>query len=157
MNGADEAMTLTLNTFKFPKGARKSTKRKGRGQSSGVGKTCGRGQKGQNSRSGGGVRPGFEGGQMPLARRLPKRGFHNKFRIEFHPINLVTLADVEAGTKVDMDWLQQKGIVKASTKRVKVLGTGDAPKGVTIRAHKFSRSAQEKIQAAGGTAEVIES
>lgn len=150
-------MALSLNTFSFPDGARKKIKRVGRGQSSGHGKTSCRGQKGQNARQGGGVRIGFEGGQMPLYRRIPKRGFKNHFRVEYAPVNLELLKDVEAGTKVTVEWMKAKGLVRRNATLVKILGDGDAPKGLTVTAHKFSRSAATKITEAGGTVEVIQS
>ncbi|MBI4871836.1 MAG: 50S ribosomal protein L15 [Candidatus Riflebacteria bacterium] len=148
-------MALTLDNFQFPKAARRKLKRVGRGKSSGHGKTSCRGQKGQNSRQGGGVRIGFEGGQMPLFRRIPKRGFHNLFRVEYETVNLESLKDVAAGTRVDVDWLKEKGLVRRNAQLVKVLGDGEAPKNVTVCAHKFSQSAESKIKEAGGAVEVI--
>ncbi|MBI3891552.1 MAG: 50S ribosomal protein L15 [Candidatus Wallbacteria bacterium] len=148
-------MTLSLGSFTFPSRSRKKIKRVGRGKSSGHGKTSCRGQKGQNARQGGGVRIGFEGGQMPLHRRIPKRGFTNHFRVEYETVNLGELKDVEAGTKVTPEWLMAQGFVRRNAKLVKVLGDGDAPKGLTISAHKFSSSASAKITEAGGVVEVI--
>lgn len=148
-------MALSLDNFKFPKGARRKIKRVGRGKSSGHGKTSCRGQKGQNSRQGGGVRIGFEGGQMPLYRRIPKRGFSNLFRKNYETVNLESLKDVEPGTRVDPQWLVTQGLIRRSAILVKVLGDGDAPKSVTVCAHKFSRTAETKIKDAGGTVEVI--
>ena len=134
----------------------KNRKRVGRGSGSGSGKTAGRGHKGQNSRAGGGVRPGFEGGQMPLARRLPKRGFKNLFRVEYEAVNVGRLIALFDGkdeiTLVDM---YERGVVKDGA-AVKVLGTGEVDKAVTIEAHRFSASAAEKIAKAGGTAKAIE-
>ena len=134
----------------------KNRKRVGRGSGSGSGKTAGRGHKGQNSRAGGGVRPGFEGGQMPLARRLPKRGFKNLFRVEYEAVNVGRLIALFDGkdeiTLVDM---YERGVVKSGA-AVKVLGTGEVDKAVTIEAHRFSASAAEKIAKAGGTAKAIE-
>ncbi len=149
-------MTLSLDNFQFPRASRKKIKRVGRGKSSGHGKTSCRGQKGQNARQGGGVRIGFEGGQMPLYRRIPKRGFTNLFRVEYAEVNLGDLKDVDSGTKVTPEWLKANGFVRNSAKLVKILGNGDAPKGLTIIAHKFSRSAQAKISEAGGAVEVIQ-
>jgi large subunit ribosomal protein L15 len=131
-------------------------KRVGRGTSSGLGKTCGKGQKGQNSRSGGGVRPGFEGGQMPLLRRLPKVGFTNKFRKEYTTINVEELNRFEDETVVDYEALVGAGLVsKAKTAGLKVLGNGELSKKLHVRANKFSESAIEKIKNAGGTIEVL--
>lgn len=133
-----------------------ASKRVGRGTGSGLGKTCGRGQKGQNSRSGGGVRPGFEGGQMPLIRRLPKVGFTNNFRKEYLTINVEDLDRFEDNTTVDYELLLTNGLVKkASSARLKVLGNGSLTKKLHIKANKFSESAIEKIKKAGGTIEVL--
>src|SRR6476661_7145728 len=129
--------------------------RVGRGQGSGNGKTAGRGHKGAQSRSGFKFKRGFEGGQMPLHRRVPKRGFHNLFRIEYVVVNLDDLAETfEAGTVVTPELLREQGLVRANG-RIKVLARGDISKALTVRAHKFSGKAQEKIQAAGGTADVL--
>jgi large subunit ribosomal protein L15 len=122
---------------------------------SGHGKTSTRGYKGQLSRAGASMRPGFEGGQMPLHRRLPKRGFHNIFRKEYSEINLKALAGFEAGAQVDPEILKSRGLVKNLRDGLKVLGAGDLPHALHVRAHKFSRSAAEKIQKVGGTIEVI--
>jgi large subunit ribosomal protein L15 len=122
---------------------------------SGHGKTSARGYKGQLSRAGASVRPGFEGGQMPLYRRMPKRGFNNLFRKEYVPVNLERLAAFEAGAQVDPEILKSKGIVKNLRDGLKILGVGELPHPLHIRAHKFSKGAQEKIQKAGGTIEVI--
>jgi large subunit ribosomal protein L15 len=148
-------MSISLNTLKPAKGANRKSKRVGRGIGSGHGKTATRGYKGQMSRSGTRVRPGFEGGQMPLYRRLPKRGFHNIFRTEYAVVNLDSLAVFEAGSEVDPAALKARGIVKNAKDGIKVLGEGDLKHPLTVRAHKFSKSAAEKIQKAGGVAEVI--
>ena len=133
----------------------KSIKRLGRGIGSGTGKTSGKGHKGQNARSGGGVRPGFEGGQTPLFKRLPKRGFTNINRIDYAVINVEDLNCFEAGTVVDTAVLQAKGLVKKEYEGVKVLGNGELNVALTVKAKKFSKSASEKISAAGGTIEVL--
>jgi len=135
---------------KFPK------KRVGRGHGSGNGTQAGRGHKGAKSRSGFKFKRGFEGGQMPLHRRVPKRGFHNPFRVEYAVVNLDTLADVfDAGSSVTPDVLRERGLVRKAGAKVKVLGRGEISKQLTVRAHKFSGSAAAKIAAAGGVAEVI--
>lgn len=138
-------------------GGVKPRKRVGRGIGSGLGKTSGRGHKGQNARSGGGVRPGFEGGQMPLFRRLPKRGFTNIFAKEWAEVNVEALNDFEQGTVVTPELLIEKGIVKKQKAKdgVRVLGNGDIKVALTVKANHFSKSAAEKIEAAGGKAEVI--
>ena len=137
-------------------GAKSSRKRVGRGVGSGLGKTSGRGHKGQKSRSGGGVRLGFEGGQMPIQRRLPKRGFSNyPFRTIYAEINIETLNRFEQDTVVTPEVLKEMGIVKDLKDGLKVLGRGELEKPLTVRAHKFSKAAAEKIEAAGGKAEVI--
>jgi large subunit ribosomal protein L15 len=148
-------MAISLNTLKPAKGANRKNKRVGRGMGSGHGKTATRGYNGQMSRSGTSVRPGFEGGQMPLYRRLPKRGFHNIFRTEYAVINLDSLAAFEPGAEVDPAALKARGIVRNSKDGIKVLGGGELKHALTVRAHKFSKSAAEKIQKAGGVAEVI--
>ena len=130
-------------------------KRKGRGNGSGNGKTAGRGQKGQKSRSGGGVRVGFEGGQMPLARRLPKRGFHNIFAKPLEAINVSVLDKFEDGAVVDAKALLEKGILSKCEYGVKILGNGSITKKLTVQASAFSASAKEKIEAAGGKVEVV--
>ncbi len=137
------------------KGARHSKKRKGQGIGSGLGKTAGKGQKGQNSRSGGGVRPGFEGGQIPLFQRLPKRGFKNVNRKEFAIVNVSQLNVFEDGTVVTLEKLIEAGLVKKLYDGVKILGKGTLEKKLTVKAHKFSQSAQEAITNVGGTVEVI--
>ena len=136
-------------------GSVRKPKRKGRGPGSGLGKTAGRGHKGQRSRSGGGVRPGFEGGQMPLTRRLPKRGFTNIFAKVYTEVNVAQLEVFEPDTVVTPELLKEKGIIKKINDGVKILGKGDLNKKLTVKAHKFSKAAQEKIEAAGGKAEVI--
>ena len=136
-------------------GATHAKKRVGRGIGSGVGKTSGRGQKGQNSRSGGGVRPGYEGGQTPLFKRLPKRGFTNIHRHEYAIVNLGDInAKFEAGSVVDLEALKKSGLVKKEYEGVKILGNGELDKALTIKAAKFSKTATEKISKAGGTVEV---
>ena len=146
---------MALNNLRPPKGAKHAKKRVGRGPGSGHGKAASRGTKGAKSRSGFRFKRGFEGGQMPLHRRVPKRGFHNPFRVEFAVVNLDTLAEVfEAGSSVTPEVLRERGLVGGS-KPVKVLGRGEIAKALTVRAHKFSGSAAQKIAAAGGAAEVI--
>lgn len=145
-----------LDRLKAPKGANKRKKRVGRGEGSGLGKTCGKGTKGQNSRSGGGVKAGFEGGQMPLQRRLPKRGFTNAFKTPNRVVNLTALsAAYSSGDTVDAASLREKGLIKGRTGPVKVLGDGEITKSLTVKANKFSKAAEEKIKAAGGTVEVV--
>ena len=136
-------------------GSRKTRTRVGRGIGSGLGKTSGRGHKGQNSRSGGGVRTGFEGGQMPLYRRLPKRGFYNKFGKEYAEVNVSTLNCFEEGTVVDPVALIEAGILKNVRAGVRILGNGQLDKSLTVIANGFTKSAADKITAAGGKVEVI--
>jgi large subunit ribosomal protein L15 len=136
-------------------GSRQTRKRVGRGVGSGMGKTATRGHKGQNARSGGGVRPGFEGGQNPLYRRLPKRGFNNPFRKEYAIVNLEQLNAFAEGTEVTPELLIESGIIKNPLAGIKVLGDGELTVKLTVKANKFSKSAAEKINTAGGTAEVI--
>ncbi|MBM7573073.1 50S ribosomal protein L15 [Aquibacillus albus] len=138
-----------------PSQARKKRNRVGRGMSSGNGKTSGRGHKGQKARSGGGVRPGFEGGQMPLFQRLPKRGFTNINRKDFAIVNLETLNKFEDGTEVTPELLKESGVVSKLKSGIKILGNGAVEKKLTVKAHKFSASAKEAIEAAGGQTEVI--
>ena len=146
---------MNLSDLRPPKGAKHSKKRVGRGQGSGQGVQAGRGHKGAKSRSGFKHKRGFEGGQMPLHRRVPKRGFHNPFREEFDVVNLDTLSErFEPGTEITPDVLKAEGLVSRN-QRIKVLGRGDVTKAFTVRAHKFSGKAAEKIAAAGGTAEVL--
>ena len=146
---------LSINTLKPARGANRKNKRVGRGMGSGHGKTSTRGYKGQLSRAGARMRPGFEGGQMPLHRRLPKRGFNNIFRKEYVAINLEKLAGFEAGAQVDPEILKNRGFVKNIRDGLKILGVGELQNALHVRAHKFSKSAAEKIQKVGGTIEVI--
>ena len=147
---------MSLNNLRPPKGAKHSKKRIGRGQGSGQGKTAGRGHKGAKSRSGFRFKRGFEGGQMPLHRRVPKRGFHNPFRVEYEVVNLDTLAlKFDAGAVVTPELLRERGIVARGVRPVKILGRGELGKALTVRMHKFSGKAAEKIAAAGGTAEDV--
>jgi len=148
---------MDLSNLKPPKGAKHSKKRVGRGHGTGQGTQAGRGHKGAQSRSGYKRKRGFEGGQMPLKRRVPKRGFHNPFSIEYAVVNLDTLGErFDAGTVVTLDLLRERRLIPASAALVKVLGRGEITKGLTIRAHKFSGKAAEKIAAAGGAAETLE-
>ncbi|MCH4006486.1 MAG: 50S ribosomal protein L15 [Eubacterium sp.] len=146
---------MKLHDYIAPAGAKKSRKRKGRGNATGQGKTGGRGMNGQKQRSGGGVRLGFEGGQMPLYRRLPKRGFTNIFATEYAAINVDVLNRFEDGTVVTPELLKDAGVVKKLNDGVKILGDGELQKKLTVQASKFTKSAKEKIEAAGGKAEVI--
>ena len=147
---------MSLSNLRPPKGAKHAKKRVGRGQGSGNGKTAGRGHKGAQSRSGWKAKRGFEGGQMPLHRRIPKRGFHNPFRTEFAVVNLDVLAQAfPAGTVVTPELMREHGLLRGAARPVKVLGRGDIAKKLTVRAHKFSGKAAEKIAAAGGAAEVL--
>ena len=136
-------------------GSARSNYRKGRGPASGNGKTAGKGHKGQNARSGGGVRPGFEGGQIPLYRKLPKRGFHNKFATNYAIVNVSALNAFENGAVVDMETLLAKKIIRKSLDGLKVLGNGELTKSLTVKANIFSATAKEKIEAAGGKIEVV--
>jgi large subunit ribosomal protein L15 len=144
---------MRLEELKPSQGSRKKSKRVGRGPGSGSGKTAGKGHKGQKARSGGVKGPGFEGGQMPLQRRLPKRGFTNIFRKEYAVVNLRDLAAL-SGT-ITPETMMEQGLVKNPKDGIKVLGVGELKSGLIVRAHKFSKSAMDKIQAAGGKAEVI--
>lgn len=146
---------MRLHELKPNPGSTKNRKRLGRGTATGQGKTAGRGMNGQKSRSGGGVRPGFEGGQMPLYRRLPKRGFTNIFGTQYAEINIEVLNKFEDGAEITPELLKSEGIIKKQLDGVKVLGNGELSKKLTVKAHKFSKSAVEKIEAAGGKAEVI--
>ena len=148
---------MRLGNLSPAEGATRESKRLGRGIGSGLGKTSGKGHKGQWARSGGGVRPGFEGGQMPLIRRIPKRGFNNHFRKEYSIINLSILEGFDAGSVVDIDILNEKGLVKIVKDSIglKVLGNGTLTKALTVKAASFSTSAKEAIEKAGGTAEKI--
>jgi len=146
---------MKLHELKAAEGARKNRNRVGRGMSSGNGKTSGRGHKGQKARSGGGTRPGFEGGQMPLFQRLPKRGFTNINRKEYSIVNLDTLNRFEEGTEITPELLLENGVVSKLNDGIKILGKGTIEKKLTVKAHKFSASAKEAIEAAGGKTEVI--
>ncbi|MBA5851747.1 50S ribosomal protein L15 [Clostridium sp. cel8] len=146
---------MKLHDLKAPLGSKKSRKRVGRGTGSGLGRNAGKGEKGQNARSGGGVRLGFEGGQMPLFRRIPKRGFTNIFAKEYSHINVERLNIFEDGTEVTPQLLLEKGIIKKSKDGLKVLGNGELNKKLTVKAAKFTKAAAEKIEAAGGKVEVI--
>ncbi len=146
---------MKLHELSPAPGSRQERKRVGRGTGSGMGKTSTRGHKGQNARSGGGVRPGFEGGQNPLYRRLPKRGFTNPTRKEYAIVNIEELNSFEAGTEVTPELLFEQGIVKNAKSGIKFLGNGEVTVKLTVKANKFSQSAVEKIEAAGGKTEVI--
>ena len=146
---------MRLHELKAAEGSTRAPKRIGRGQGTGQGTTAGRGMNGQNSRSGGGVRLGFEGGQMPLYRRLPKRGFTNHFAKEYTEINVQDLNKFENGAVVDLEALVSAGMVKQVKDGVKVLGNGEIDKALTVKAVKFTKSAVAKIEAAGGKVEVI--
>ena len=145
---------MKLHELSPAAGSAKAAWRKGRGPGSGNGKTAGKGHKGQNARSGGGVRPGFEGGQLPLYRKLPKRGFNNKFGKEYAIINVSALNKFENGTTVNLEALMQKGLIDKACDGLKVLGNGELKKAITVEAKIFSATAKEKIEAAGGKAEV---
>jgi large subunit ribosomal protein L15 len=144
-----------LNELKPVAGARKTRKRVGRGAGSGTGKTSGKGQKGQKARSGGGTRPGFEGGQLPLFQRIPKRGFNNINRKEYAVVNLDDLNLFEAGEVITPEVLLSRNVLKKTLDGVKVLANGQLEKAVTVKAHKFSKAAEQAITQAGGTIEVI--
>lgn len=146
---------MKLHELKPVEGARHSKKRVGRGTGSGLGKTSTRGHKGQNARSGGGVRPAFEGGQTPLFKRIPKRGFTNIGRKEYDIVNLEALNCFEEGTKVTPEKLAKAGLIDKDSKNIKVLGNGKLEKNLTVCAHKFSKSAEKGIVEAGGKIEVI--
>ena len=147
---------MKLNSIYAPYGATKTRKRVGRGIGSGLGKTSGKGHKGQNARSGGGVRPGFEGGQLPLYRRVPKRGFSNAlFKTRYATINLSDLNKFEDGAVITPELLKEMGLVKKQLDGIKVLGNGTLEKKVIVKAHKFSEVAQKQIEKLGGKAEVI--
>ena len=147
---------MKLHELKYNEGSKKDIKRLGRGSSSGTGKTSGRGENGQNSRSGGGVRVGFEGGQLPLYRGLPKRGFSNAmFKVRYATINVSDLNMFKDGTEVTPVLLKEMGIIKKQLDGVKVLGNGTLEKKLTVRANMFSNAAKDKIEKAGGKAEVI--
>lgn len=146
---------MKLHELKPNPGSVRKKKRLGRGTASGQGKTAGRGMNGQGSRSGGGTRPGFEGGNMPLYRRLPKRGFTNIFGTHYSELNVEDLNQFEDGAEITPELLKSEGILKKQLDGVKILGNGELAKKLTVKAHKFSKSAVEKIEAAGGKAEVI--
>jgi len=136
------------------RGSHRDRKRKGRGPASGNGKTAGRGQKGQKSRSGASIPAGFEGGQMPLQRRIPKRGFHNRFRVEYQVVNVRDLERIE-DTEITPAVMRERGLISSLRKPVKILGSGDLGRSVNVTAHRFSGSAQSKIEAAGGSVSLI--
>ena len=146
---------MKLNELSPAAGSAKAAWRKGRGPGSGNGKTAGKGHKGQNARSGGGVRPGFEGGQLPLYRKLPKRGFNNKFAVNYAIVNVSALNVFEDGAVVDLATLVEKRIVRKPLDGLKVLGNGELTKKITVKATVFSATAKEKIEAAGGKTEVV--
>ena len=146
---------MKLHGLKAAGGSTKNPKRKGRGTGTGNGTTAGRGMNGQKSRSGGGVRLGFEGGQMPLYRRLPKRGFTNIWGTEYTVLNVDALNKFEAGTVVTPEMLKEAGLVKQVKDGIKILGDGKLEKNLTVQAHKFTKTAVEKIESAGGKVEVI--
>ena len=146
---------MELQDLVCPEGSRKASKRIGRGHGSGQGKTAGKGHKGQKARSGGGVRPGFEGGQMPLQRRIPKRGFKNIFAKKVISINVDELEKFGEGSVVGANELINMGLIKRDFDKIKILGNGNLTKNLTVKAQMFSKSAIEKIESAGGKAEVI--
>ncbi len=146
---------MKIHELGAPVGANKDVKRVGRGHGSGNGKTAGKGHKGQNARSGGGVRPGFEGGQMPMTRRIPKRGFNNIFAVKAATVNVSDLERFNDGVVVDAELLKASGLVKRTANGIKVLGSGELTKNLTVKANAFSASAKEKIEKAGGKAEVM--
>ena len=146
---------MELQDLVCTKGSKKNSKRVGRGHGSGWGKTAGKGHKGQNARSGGGVRPGFEGGQMPLQRRIPNRGFNNIFAKKVIAINVGDLEKFGEGSVIDINELINMGLVKRDFDKIKILGNGTLSKSLTVKAQMFSKSAVQKIEAAGGKAEVI--
>jgi len=145
---------MNLSNLKAPRKANENKKRVGRGMGSGMGKTSTRGHKGQGSRSGSSLMRGFEGGQMPLHRRLPKRGFTNIFKTEYEVVNLERLAGIDE-KDITLDVLRKAGVVNGKNTLVKILGHGDLSRAVTVHAHKFSKSAQEKIEKAGGKVQVL--
>lgn len=147
---------MKLHTLKASPGARTKRRRVGRGESSGMGKTSGRGHKGQYQRKGGKFKPGFEGGQMPLIRRIPKRGFNNLNRRVFAPVNVGDLNLLEAGVAITPEQLRVIGLVNGRWDGIKVLGTGEVSRSLTVSAHAFSAAARAKIEAAGGSCQVVE-
>ena len=146
---------MRLHELRPPEGARKAAKRKGRGMASRLGKTAGRGQKGQKSRSGSGIRRGFEGGQMPYFQRLPKRGFTNIFKQKWNIVNISDLAAFDQGSVITLEMLHEAGLIRNLSDPLKVLGNGELDRKLEVRANRFSKQALEKIEAAGGKAEVI--
>ena len=146
---------MKLHELRAVPGATKAPKRKGRGTATGQGTTAGRGMNGQKSRSGGSIKPGFEGGQMPLYRRIPKRGFTNIWGTEYVGVNVEALNRFEAGTVVTPEMIKEAGLATGVKDGIKILGNGTLEKNLTVQAHKFSKTAVEKIEAAGGKAEVI--
>lgn len=146
---------MKLNELSPARGSKKARKRKGRGVGAGTGKTAGRGSKGQNSRSGGGTRPGYEGGQMPIHRRLPKRGFKNIFKKTFAVINIRDLEKFEDGSTVDEAAFIQAGLVKGKRDGIKLLSNGAIDRAITVKVNRISKAAREKIESAGGTVEVV--
>ena len=146
---------MRLNELSPAAGSAKAAYRKGRGAGSGNGKTAGKGHKGQNARSGGGVRPGFEGGQLPLYRKLPKRGFNNRFAVNYAIVNVEALNAFENGAVVDVEALKAKKLVRKELDGVKILGNGELTKALTVKATVFSATAKEKIEAAGGKIEEV--
>ncbi len=154
---SEEVMAKDLSNLRAPKGANSNKKRVGRGMGSGIGKTSGRGHKGQRSRSGSRMMRGFEGGQMPLHRRMPKRGFTNIFRVEYYVLGLDKIADLvaEGETELTFEKMHARGVVKGRNKLIKVLANGELTSAVTVHAHKFSAAAQKAIEAVGGKAIVI--
>ena len=146
---------MNLHSLKPAAGSKKAKRRVGRGRASGMGKTSGSGHKGQMARSGHKHKPTFEGGQMPLVRRIPKRGFKNINNVVFTPVNLGSLNQFDEGTEITMDILRGAGLVRGPSSRVKILGQGDLSKKLTVKVHAFSASAREKIEASGGTCEII--
>ena len=146
---------MKLNELKPAEGSAKAAWRKGRGPGSGNGKTAGKGHKGQNARSGGGVRPGFEGGQLPLYRKLPKRGFKNRFAVNYAIVNVAALNKFEDGTVVDANLLKESGVISKILDGIVVLGRGEITKKITVKAARVTEGAAKKIEAAGGKVEVI--
>ncbi len=149
---------MRIDNLSPAEGSRKQAKRLGRGIGSGLGKTSGKGHKGQWARSGGGVRPGFEGGQMPIARRLPKRGFHNKWRKEYVIVNIGQLNELPENTTVDLGFVMENRLAKdvKNNAGLKILGKGELKVALTVRAHKFSETAKAAIEQAGGKCEILE-
>jgi large subunit ribosomal protein L15 len=148
---------MKLHDLAPPPGAHRKRRRIGRGLGSGRGTTAGKGTKGQNARSGGGVKPYFEGGQLPLVKKLPyRRGFNNPNRVEYQPVNLSDLQSFDAGSTIDLAALVAAGLLKNERERVKVLGTGDLDRALTVTAHRFSATARQKIEAAGGACHALE-